>query len=234
VHRGACGWSDAYPRSRPEGVRLWNASRRLENRQTHRLDGSIDTFRVNRVAIVDHESVPLIARHNHPKLLRGPVCCRMLRHVPMQDSSCTDFQNDKHVDHAECGCYDDKEIIGERRPCVVPHEGAPRLCSLSRAQWSRRQVPSHGPRVRTTGNAETLRAELSSNVDDVTERVVFAMVLAPAEITSDRSGKVSSKVSEKRKVDSRVLIGGQAFVGKIHSGSHRMLNFRNCSLARSR
>ena len=31
----------------------------------------------------------------------------MLRHVPLQDSSCIDFQNDKYVDHAECGGYDD-------------------------------------------------------------------------------------------------------------------------------
>src|SRR5262249_55537887 len=129
-----------------EGVRLWNASRRLENFQTHRLEGAIDAFRVNRVAIVDHESVSLIAQHNHPKLLRSPIRCRMRRHIPMQDSSGTDFQPDKHVDHAEGGGYDDKETAGQHRPGGVPHEGAPRLCAPSRAWWPRRHVPSHGPR----------------------------------------------------------------------------------------
>ena len=43
------------------GIRLWNANRRFENFQTHRCEGSIDAVRVNRVSIVDHESVPLVA-----------------------------------------------------------------------------------------------------------------------------------------------------------------------------
>jgi Protein kinase domain len=60
-----------------EGMCLWRANRRLEYRQTHRLKASIDTFRVDRVAIVDHESVRLIARDDHPKLLRRPVRRRM-------------------------------------------------------------------------------------------------------------------------------------------------------------
>src|SRR5919201_3379464 len=101
-------------------VRLGNASWRPEYRQTHRLDCTIDAFRVNRVAIVNHESVPLIAGHDHPKLLRGPVRGRMVRHVEMPDSSRSDFQHDKHIDHAECGGDDDKEIAGESRSAVVP------------------------------------------------------------------------------------------------------------------
>lgn len=129
-----------------ESVRLGNAWRCFQNLQPHRLEGAIDTFRVNRVAIVDDESVPLIAGHNHPKLLRRPVRGRMICHVPMQDSSCPDFQHDKHVDHAEGGRRDDKEITGEDRPGVVPDEGAPRLCAAPGAPWSRRHVPADGPR----------------------------------------------------------------------------------------
>ena len=44
-----------------ERIRLWNARGRLEHFQTHRPEGSIDAVRVNRVPIVDHEPVPLIA-----------------------------------------------------------------------------------------------------------------------------------------------------------------------------
>src|SRR5262249_46237426 len=65
--------TDCADQALAEGVGLWNASRRLENHQTHRLEGAIDAFRVNRVPIVDHEPVPLVARLTHPKLLRRPV-----------------------------------------------------------------------------------------------------------------------------------------------------------------
>jgi hypothetical protein len=108
-----------------------------------------------------YESVPPIAGHNHPKLLRAPVRCRMRGHVPMQDSSRPNFQNDKHVDHPKGSRSNGKEIAGEHRSCVVPHEGrTPRLPSLSLARWSRRHVPSHGPR--RDANAE-LDEELGGN-----------------------------------------------------------------------
>ncbi len=58
----------------------------------------------------DHEPVPLVARHDHPKLLRGRGGGWMVGHVPTHDSSCSDFQNDKHGDDAEGGRDDDKEI----------------------------------------------------------------------------------------------------------------------------
>jgi hypothetical protein len=125
---------------------LWNASRCLENLQTHRLEGSIDAFRVNCVAIVDHESVRLIAGNNHSKLLRSPVRRWMRCHVPMQNPSTAHFHDDKHVDHAECPRHDEKEVTGEHRSCVVSHEGAARLCALRCARWSGRHVPSDRPR----------------------------------------------------------------------------------------
>src|SRR4029453_16666174 len=54
--------TDCADQALAKGVRLWNAGWGLENVQTHRLKGSIDGNRVNRVSIVDHESVPQIAR----------------------------------------------------------------------------------------------------------------------------------------------------------------------------
>jgi hypothetical protein len=44
-----------------EGIRLWRADGRSEDHRTHRLKRSVDTFRVDRVAIVDHKSVRLVA-----------------------------------------------------------------------------------------------------------------------------------------------------------------------------
>jgi hypothetical protein len=143
-----------------EGIRLWHANRRLEYRQTHRLKASIDTLREDRVAIVDHESVRPIARDDHPKLLRRPIRRRVRRHVPVQNASGADVQDDKHLDHAERGRHCDKEITGEHRSGVVPHEGTPRLCSLFRARWSRRHIPPDRPR--RNSEAE-LHEELGGN-----------------------------------------------------------------------
>ncbi len=95
-------------------VRLWHASRRFKDCQPHHFERAIDAFRENRVAIVDHEAMDQIARHNHSKLLRGPVRGRMLCQVAMEDSSGPNFQDNKHVDHAECSGYDDEEITA---PC---------------------------------------------------------------------------------------------------------------------
>ena len=75
-----------------EGVRLWSANGRSEDHQTHCLQRSVDTLRVDRVSIVDHKVVPLITGHDHSKLLRGPIRRRMLRHVPVQDAPGADFE----------------------------------------------------------------------------------------------------------------------------------------------
>jgi len=113
---------------------------------THPSPRGFDRRLPRKSSIVDHESVSLIARHNHPKLLRGPLGCRMRRRVPMQDSSGSRFQHDKDIDHAKCCGHDDKEIAREHRARVVPHEGAPRLCALLPARWSRPHIRSHRSR----------------------------------------------------------------------------------------
>ena len=44
-----------------KGIRLWRAHRCLQDRQPHRLQRAVNAFRVDRVAVVDHESMRLIA-----------------------------------------------------------------------------------------------------------------------------------------------------------------------------
>jgi hypothetical protein len=68
-----------------EGIRLWSTHRCLQDRQPHRVKRAINACRIDRVAIVDHEAMRLIALNDHPKLLRRPVRGRMRRHVPMQN-----------------------------------------------------------------------------------------------------------------------------------------------------
>src|SRR5262249_39209012 len=79
---------------------------------------------------------------------------------PMDDSSGPDFQEDKHVDHAKCGGYDDKEISGEDPSGGGSPEGAPFLSFPFRARPSRRRVSA--PRPRWDPNA-ALDEELGGN-----------------------------------------------------------------------
>src|SRR3954469_12338891 len=72
-----------------EGIRLWNAHRCFQDRQPHRLKRAVNPFRVDRVVIVDHESILLVAWADHPKWLgsRDAVGCAVtfqcrIRRVP--------------------------------------------------------------------------------------------------------------------------------------------------------
>jgi hypothetical protein len=96
-----------------EGIRLWRADRRFEDRRPHRLKRAVNAFRVDRVAIVDHESMRLVARTDHSKLLCRPRCGRMRGHVPLENAPCADLQHHEHVHDAERGGDDDKEITRE-------------------------------------------------------------------------------------------------------------------------
>src|SRR4029453_9964355 len=69
-----------------ERIRLRSEERGFEDRQTHRLKGAIDAFRVDRVAIVDHESLRLFAQYDHPKLFCRPVPGRVLVRVTAQNA----------------------------------------------------------------------------------------------------------------------------------------------------
>src|SRR5262245_39990069 len=125
-----------------EGIRLWRANGRSEDHQTHRLKRSVDTIRVDRVSIVDHKSVRLIARHDHAKLLRGPLCRRMLRDVPVQNATAANFEDDEYVQHAEGRRYDHEKISREHGSRVVPYERTPR-----RAGAQVRLAPAPPPRA---------------------------------------------------------------------------------------
>jgi hypothetical protein len=43
-----------------EGIRLWSAHRRLQDGQPRRVKRALHAFRVDRVAIVDHEAMRLV------------------------------------------------------------------------------------------------------------------------------------------------------------------------------
>jgi len=94
-----------------EGIRLWSAHRCLENRQAHGLKRAVNAFRVDRVAIVDHESIRLVAPEDHPKLLRRPLRGRMRGHVPVQNAPRAHLEHDENVQQAECRRHHDEQSL---------------------------------------------------------------------------------------------------------------------------
>ena len=121
-----------------ERIRLRVPNRSLQNCQNHRRKRPIDAIRVNRVSIVDHESVRLVAGDDHAKLLRRPVRRRMSSAglAVCRPPSTTNGEITRNV-----AVTTKKSHASTER--VVPHEGAPRLHPLTCARWSRRHVSPH-------------------------------------------------------------------------------------------
>ena len=123
-----------------EGVGRRRTHRRFDRGQSHRGHGSIDPFGVNRVSIVDHESVRLVPGNDHPKLLRGPLGRGMRRQIPVQNPSGADLQDDEDVHDPKHCRHDDEEIAGEDRLRVISDERAPRMRSGTSARRLGRHV----------------------------------------------------------------------------------------------
>lgn len=67
------------------GICLWSADRRCENAEVHRLQRSIYGAGVDSVAVVNHETVRVVAGHARPELLRSPLVRRVLGYVPVHE-----------------------------------------------------------------------------------------------------------------------------------------------------
>ena len=79
--------TDRADQSLAKRVRLRDAHRRPENRQTQRRHRGIDALGIDAVTVVNDPSVRLFAGCHHPELLRRPIACRMFGHIPVQDAA---------------------------------------------------------------------------------------------------------------------------------------------------
>src|SRR4051794_21208381 len=71
-----------------------------------------------------------------PELLCGPFCGRVSGDVVMENSSATQFDNDEHVQYAECGGDHDEKVAGDDYLSMVSDEGQPTLLRIGRAHRS--------------------------------------------------------------------------------------------------
>jgi hypothetical protein len=146
-------------------VRGWRAHRRLEDHQTHRGKGPIHTLRINLVSIVNHESVRLVARDDHPKLLRGPLGRGVRRDVAVQDSSGADLHHHEDVEHPERGGNGHEKVAREDGFSMISDERAPRLRSRRPARWSRRQCVPRPTCNSQSSSSRSTRADPQESAD---------------------------------------------------------------------
>ena len=64
----------------------------------------------------------LVAWHNHAELLRRPLCRRVVRHVPVEDSPGARLQDHKHVKHSKCRGDYHEEVACEHGSRVIADE----------------------------------------------------------------------------------------------------------------
>ena len=82
----------------------------------------------------------MITWHNRPELLYGPFGGGVLRHIPMDDATCADVQDHKHVQRAKSRRDGHEEVACEYGAGVVAPEGAP---PLKRQTVRRSPTPWH-------------------------------------------------------------------------------------------
>lgn len=108
-------------------VGLWRPHRRLQHAEPHRSDRTVDSWSVDRIAVVDQKAMPRLARDRGTTLLDRPVRRRMLGHVPMDDPARADVEHDEHIQDAEANRDRSEEVTREDRVRVIPYERGPAL-----------------------------------------------------------------------------------------------------------
>ena len=76
---------------------------------------------------MDEEAVGAIHRQTVPKLLDGPLRCRVLSEIPVHDSACANVENHEDVQPLKGGGYYDEGVAGEDDAAVIVEEGRLRL-----------------------------------------------------------------------------------------------------------
>lgn len=95
-----------FPAYRPdqpfaEGIGLRRPYGRLEHAQPHRSNRAVDRRGVDRIAVVNEEAMPGLARDAGPTLSDRPVRRWMLGHIPMHVPSRADVEQDEDIQDTE-------------------------------------------------------------------------------------------------------------------------------------
>ena len=83
--------------------------------RTHRPDGVVHGRGKDPIAVMHQISMRALTGDCHAKLLDCPLRCRLLGHIPMDDSSRADVKDEEDIEDAKRGRDGDKEVTGQDR-----------------------------------------------------------------------------------------------------------------------
>jgi len=111
----------------------------------HRCDRPVDSGSINAVPIVEDEPVGRLGADDRAKLLDRPLRRRMLRHVPVEDLTRADVEDDENIEDTEAHGHGREEITGDDRARMIPYKCRPPLGALPAAPWPQGpKIPSNG------------------------------------------------------------------------------------------
>ena len=102
----------------------------LSTCRPHRRDRPVESRRVNAIPIVENEPVERLRGDGRAQLLDRPLRRRMVRHVPVEDLTRADVEDDENMEDAEAHRHGRGEITGDDRVCMIPHKRRPPLGAL--------------------------------------------------------------------------------------------------------
>src|SRR5215475_4927681 len=117
-------------------VRLWGPHWRPQNPYTQIGKTLVDIRREDAVAIVDDETIRMIARQRFPELLQRPFRRRMGSDVVVENLAGSDLHDNEDVEGTECGGDHHEEVASHHYLGVVVDEGQPALFRVRGAHWT--------------------------------------------------------------------------------------------------
>src|SRR5215831_11724549 len=117
-------------------VRLRGPHWRTQNPYTQIGKTLVDIRREDGVAIVDDETIRMIARQGFPELLHRPFRRGMGRDVLVDNLAGSDLHDNEDVEGTECGGDHHEEIASHHNLGVIVDEGQPALFRVRRAHRS--------------------------------------------------------------------------------------------------
>ena len=103
----------------------------LEDVPAHRRDRPVDRCRKDAIPIGEHEPVRRLRSDDGAKLLNRPLRGGMLRHIPVEDATRTDLEDDEYIEDAKADGHRREEVAGDDRVRMIPHKRRPPLGPLS-------------------------------------------------------------------------------------------------------
>ena len=111
-------------------VGLRRPRRGLEHMPPHRRDCPVDRCGKDAIPIVEDEPVRRLRSDDCAKLLNRPLRRGMLRHIPVEDATRTDLEDDEDIEDAKGDGHGREEVTRHDRVCMIPHKRRPPLGPL--------------------------------------------------------------------------------------------------------